>query len=214
VGQTCEVSCNEDFLLSAGSLTRTCQEDGAWSPITAVCSPALSFKFQSWHSTFLVGDETTVEEMLAQIEPSGEGHCTRELDSAAAWGMELTCASDVRENIGYSFTWSWVQKCALPGEFRIGVDMGGGWAVLVNGNLVGDIVTADTNGNYFHGDWAKADGGVKYLSLRTFQPGQHVIQVIGFEDCCEDTNSVQYRVPGGEWKNLDSTFSLGPCPAQ
>jgi len=182
---------------------KECSSHEAW--------PTLSFNFQSFGSSFAVPSGVTADQLLAAVQPSGSGYCTKQLTDISKWKNSAVCGGS-DNNVGYSVSWSWWQECDQQGDFRFGVDFGLGWGVLVDGQLFASYAS-NANYNYLAGDWSNTSGGVIQVLGRTWAKGKHTIQVIGMEGCCGDFNYVQYRAPGGDWKNVDDTFCFGPCSA-
>jgi hypothetical protein len=182
-------------------------------PIIPVIPPppaplaSLKLTWQSWQSEYQVGDDVTVHKLKSQIQESGPGYCTKQLDSLESVGNQHVCGGS-NSNIGQSITIEWHQDCEEFGQFRMGVDWGLGGGIIIDHALVAHAVS-NPPGNWWAGNW-EADG-VLTTPEHLFFRGWHKVQFIGFEGCCDGTESIQFRGHNGDWRAVDSSFRLGTC---
>lgn len=74
---------------------------------------------------------------------------------------------------------------ATTASFRFGGDMGFGGTMLLDNAEVASF-------------WGNGTSGTALLATATLTPGEHVITVVGFEDCCEGYNpTFEYNVGNG-----------------
>jgi len=168
---------------------------------------SLKLTWQSWNSEFQVGDDITAYKLKSQIQKSGPGYCTKQLDSLESVGNQHVCGGS-NSNIGQSITIEWHQECEEFGQFRMGVDWGLGGGIIIDHVLVAHAVS-NPPGNWWAGSWES--DGVLTTPEHLFFRGWHKVQFIGFEGCCDGTESIQFRGHNGDWRAVDSSFRFGTC---
>jgi len=203
-----------------------CTRDSQCASQKCVCKPwggkectgaappsGLSIDWESWQSSFQVNQGATSDQLLGQVPaPSNatKGYCARNLDSLGTVSNNGVCSFNggTTSNIGEQIRVRWWQDCPQTGEFRWGYDTGYGNAVIVDGKLDSSVVT-NINLNWWSGDWSSP--WVAHIGPRTWAAGYHEIKFLGWEPCCDGNEAIQYRVPNGNWLDLDQSFCFGPC---
>jgi len=74
--------------------------------------------------------------------------------------------------------------------FRAGVDMGRGGAMFLDG------VAVDFHGNNMWWNGSYTNASQYFAATRFLAGGNHVLQIMGFEDCCDGSAQAQFRKTG------------------
>ena len=94
-------------------------------------------------------------------------------------------------------------------EARIGADYGKGGTLLLDDVPV-DFVTTDM---WWSESWTSSKNGrLQHLHLqpRVLQPGEHVIDSYGFDQCCDGYQAMQWRFDRGSWANFAAPNNTVP----
>jgi len=60
-------------------------------------------------------------------------------------------------------------------------------------------------------NWLSASPNTFVTAEQLFTRGKHSIQFIGFEPCCDGSETVQAKVRGGDWQAVNSAFTFDRC---
>jgi hypothetical protein len=137
-------------------------------------------------------------------------------DSGDINNEKVCLAGASTTNIGETIIIDWIQNCDSYGSFRLGFDWGHGGGVVVDGQLLPQIIVANEDGNF---NWYRGNWGATGLNAPLLVPeqlwtaGRHIVQFVGFENCCDGYEALQQKPRGGVWSAVTNTFSF-PCPGQ
>lgn len=138
--------------------------------------------------------------------------CMESLGALEGITAHGTCGSD-KYNIGSLYVVS--GTATGPAELEFGMDWGrGGFTFLLLDGLLPTFTRLDGdtwwNNNWNHGD---------VFGLSITQPGDFLLGLVGFEGCCDGSNSVRWRsasrartAVGGEWQTLAVNSAEVPVP--
>ncbi len=84
-------------------------------------------------------------------------------------------------------------------SFRWGVDFGEGGTLLLDGvELQSRWTDMWWNGGF-------TDPSQYLAGTANLAAGTHIIEVFGFEDCCDGSGNAQFMPPGGAWQDINAT---------
>jgi hypothetical protein len=107
------------------------------------------------------------------------------------------------DEVGFDVT----QADAGSWTFQLGIDFGLGGTFLIDGTPV------DTNTNNLWWAGNINDANNTLYATVNLAPGYHVLNVYGFEDCCDGGTLGQYLAPGAQSFSTDFGVLAAPEPA-
>jgi hypothetical protein len=152
-------------------------------------------------SSYDVAGNESASQLITAFDNSTPVYCSNEaISNYTNIGSNALCGSG-NSNLAYLTELSFSLADTTDIDFRAGMDWGRGGAVLVDGNME-NMRTDDIWWGY---NWASSDVIETNLTL---SGGTHMLQWIGFENCCNGLSSIQFRVEGGSWQALsEANFS-------
>ena len=94
-------------------------------------------------------------------------------------------------------------------DFRAGVDLGGGGALFIDGNLV----DSKSNNMWWSYGYNDASQYLASSSAVLLGVGVHTLTLYGFEDCCSGTSQVQFSTNNGaSYTSFSNTDGLPAIP--
>lgn len=96
-------------------------------------------------------------------------------------------------------------------SFRVGADYGRGGTLLLDGN--------ELKSGWYYLWWDQNWDSVNHDPPQvlegqiTLTPGLHVLEVLGFEDCCDGPTRIEYRRPGGSYLTFATSNIQIPQPS-
>ena len=84
-------------------------------------------------------------------------------------------------------------------SFRWGVDFGGGGVLLLDG------VALQSNWNNMWWGGGFTDPTQYLAGSANLAAGTHILEVFGFEDCCDGAGNAQFMPPMGAWQDINTT---------
>jgi len=103
-------------------------------------------------------------------------------------------------NIGYRFSIELKAAKSVNIAIRAGVDFGLGGVIFYDGQI---MVHAHYD-MWWAYNWGNTRG-VLQTSWFTIAPGQHRIDIIGFENCCDGQATIQFRTQTSDWQDVTDT---------
>ena len=179
---------------------------GTTSLPALACPPLIELTTVSSTYTYTGNeDKSTLDEIIARSYK----YCTESLGSAVLFGWQPTspsCGYIDPTNRGYDLNvhFSVPETSTGRWSFRLGPDFGRGGAIFIDG-----VKSAERTTDVFWGySWDSPD--VMYVNNKDLSPGEHHIEVIGFESCCGGYMTLQYQTGGGAWQDVSGATLSRP----
>jgi len=114
-----------------------------------------------------------------------QGYCQKELEKLE-YRNSATCSGGKRNHIGFDIVVEFEeQRESSEWHFDIGVDFGLGGVIFVDGQQV----------SAYRGDiwWRRSENHANHLGFNyTFSQGQHTLELLGAEKCCDGPSRVKF----------------------
>jgi len=130
-------------------------------------------------------DEADVFVEAVRSRPIVGGYCQKELPTAE-WRNSGICPNGRRRSIGFDIVIEFMErKGGSMWEFDFGVDFGLGGVILVD-----DVPVKSYAGDIW---WRVKDNHPNHLGFsQTFSQGNHTLELIGAERCCDGPSRVKF----------------------
>jgi len=147
------------------------------------------------------------------------GYCAAAIVPLPGSSNHAVCAGS-RTSIGFHASVPFMADTAGLWSFRVGADLGYGGTLLVDGQAL----ASHWYDMWWAGNWSNT--GQILQGSATLAPGSHLLEVYGFETCCDGAWGAQLQPPGGSWQDVDTsppavavtgvaatTYEFGSVPA-
>jgi len=117
------------------------------------------------------------------------------------------CGADAQEqDLLLRYHWFFTEAGGETYQFRVGADFGYGGFVTLDGSSV--HLAGSEHDLWWEGDMSKTEEVLTSAEV-VVAAGQHVLEVLGAEACCDGPVTIQYKRAGGDWTDVTSAG----CPA-
>ncbi|MBB5019030.1 hypothetical protein HNQ59_002328 [Chitinivorax tropicus] len=126
------------------------------------------------------------------------GYCDRNVGVFADINNQMLCRNGSDSNIAFHYNIAFGLAATNSWSFRLGPDFSKGGAVFLDGQLV----ASKNDDLWWFGDFNAKDELLE-ATVTNLLAGNHVLDIYGFDSCCDGEQSAQFRVGAGQW----TTFS-------
>jgi len=169
-----------------------------WLPHFGWYKPEISFSTRQ--TSFSSSKQTTHNEMLAAYYAGGRptGYCSKSVPALDNLQNQKVCPGGSNSNLGYHFVTTFHTLYDGFWRFRVGSDFGRGGEMSIDNRILARRVGENL---WWAQNWGS--NAVMTSGWILLTAGRHELSVLGFEDCCDGQNSVQYERKGeGGWKTI------------
>jgi uncharacterized repeat protein (TIGR01451 family)/MYXO-CTERM domain-containing protein len=191
-------------LASIGSIAFMSAAGALLAPTTARAQ--IMFETRSWPQTPAPSSTATAISIFDGLTGGAAGYgCS--LPSTVNGTSNQTTIHGPDQNIAYHVSAEFVVSAAQAGtwQFRWGPDFGFGGTLLMDGQELQSRWSDMWWGGSFSTPTQYLQGSVNLAA------GTHVVEVFGFESCCDGGTDAQFMPPGGVWQDISaSNLTLVP----
>jgi len=129
---------------------------------------------------------------------STPGYCIAAIVALPGASNHAVCAGS-RTAIGFHVAVPFSVAAAGAWSFRAGADLGDGGTLLVDGHEV----ASHWYDMWWAGSWSNSAQILQ--GSAALAAGTHLLEVYGFENCCDGGWGAQLQAPGGSWQDVDTS---------
>jgi len=135
--------------------------------------------------------------------PAGGGYCDTVLSSLSGLNNQGACAGGSGTQIAFEIDIGF--SLASGGDFSVQLapDFGLGGALFVDGQLL----AVKTDDLWWGGNFG-ATGELLSFSHLLLGSGDHQLQLVGLEGCCDGSQGGRFQLNGGAWTNFGASDGL------